>query len=273
MAAAARPRTHLRTMTPTAAELDGAVVLVTGAASGIGAAVAGLAARRGATPVLLDHDIEGVRQRVASLGKHDFPGVRELPALAIGTDVTDEPSVRSAVDSTLERFGRIDIVITCAGISGPVGSRLEQVSLADWQRVFAVNVTGAYLTLKHTLPALRRSPHAAAVLVASDSALVAAPGMVPYCASKAAVVQLARALSVETAGQVRVNAVCPSVVNTPMSRGDLGRGDFTGAGYPVHEPEQIAEHVLFLASPQAGGVHGTALTMDFGYSARSAFPA
>lgn len=254
-------------------DLGGAVVLVTGAASGIGAAIARVAADRGATPALLDRDGDGAQEQADALRGRGVLGGRQVPALAVAVDVTDETSVRSAVEATLQRLGRIDVVITCAGISGPVGTRLELVSLADWRRVFAVNVTGAYLTLKHALPALRRSPHGAAVLVASDSALVAAPGMVPYCASKAAVVQLARALSVETAGQVRVNAVCPSIVDTPMSRGDLDRSDFTDVDYPVHRPEDVAGHVLFLASPLAAGIHGTALTMDFGYSARSAFPA
>ncbi|MDA2805146.1 SDR family NAD(P)-dependent oxidoreductase [Nocardiopsis suaedae] len=253
-------------VTTPSSDLGGLVVLVTGAASGIGAAVAAAAADRGATPVLLDQDGDGARERAAALGTPDR-------AQAFAADVTDEESVRSAVGATLHRLGRIDAVVTCAGVSGPVGTPLEEVSLADWQRIFAVNTTGAFLVLKHTLPAQRRSPHGAAVLVASDSALVAAPGMVPYCASKAAVVQLARALSVETAGEVRVNAVCPSVVDTPMSRSSLGRRDFADADYPVHRPEDVAEHVLFLASPQAAGIHGTALTMDFGFSARSAFPA
>ncbi|MDA2810564.1 SDR family NAD(P)-dependent oxidoreductase [Nocardiopsis sp. RSe5-2] len=260
----------MTTAPPDPGGLSGLVVLVTGAASGIGAAVAALAAERGATPVLLDRDRDGVQERVDALPAHGPPGG---PALALAADVTDEASVRSAVGAALHRLGRIDTVVTCAGVSGPVGSRLEEVALTDWQRVFAVNVTGAYLTLKHTLASQRRSPHGAAVLVASDSALVAAPGMVPYCASKAAVVQLARALSVETADEVRVNAVCPSVVDTPMSRGDLQVPDFTGAGYPVHRPEDVAEHVLFLASPRAAGIHGAAVTLDFGYSARSAFPA
>ena len=247
--------------------LGGQVVLVTGAASGIGAAVAGVAAEHGATPVLLDRDGEGVTARAAVLRKHADA------ALGVAADVTNEASVASAVESVLRRLGRLDAVVTCAGVSGPVGSPLEEVRIADWQRVFAVNVTGAYLTLKHTLPALRRAGEGSAVLLASDSALVAAPGMVPYCASKAAVVQLARALAVETAGEVRVNAVCPSVVDTPMSRGDLGCTDFADAGYPVHRAEDVAEHVLFLASGRARGIHGTTLTMDFGYSARSAFPA
>ncbi|EHR52178.1 short-chain alcohol dehydrogenase [Saccharomonospora marina XMU15] len=245
-------------------DLDGLVVFVTGAASGIGAAVARRAADLGATPVLADHDGDGAEEQASAL-----PG----RALAVAADVTDESSMASAVEATLHRLGRIDVVVTCAGVSGPVGSRLEEVRLADWQRVFAVNVTGAYLTLRHALPALRRAPDGSAVLVASDSALVATAGMVPYCASKAAVVQLARALSAETAGQVRVNTVCPSIVDTPMSRGDLGRNDFAGAGYPVHRPEDIAEHILFLASTRARGIHGAALTVDFGYSARSGFPA
>jgi NAD(P)-dependent dehydrogenase (short-subunit alcohol dehydrogenase family) len=249
-------------------DLDGAVVLITGAASGLGAALARRAAEKGATPVLLDRDGAGAQEHADALGRG-----RARPAHAFAVEVSDETAVRSAIAEVVGHLGGIDIVITCAGISGPVGSRLEEVTLADWQQVFAVNVTGAFLTLKHALPALRRSPHGAAVLLASDSALVAAPGMAPYCASKAAVVQLARALSVETAGEVRVNAVCPSVVDTPMSRGDLDRSDFLDTDYPVHRPENIAEHVLFLASPAATGIHGTALAVDFGYSARSAFPA
>ncbi|WP_435154760.1 SDR family NAD(P)-dependent oxidoreductase [Amycolatopsis sacchari] len=240
--------------------LDDAVVLVTGAASGIGAAVAAAVAEHGGRPVLLDRDGPAVERAAEKLGP---------PALAIRTDVTDEESVRSAVGTALDRFGGIDVVVTCAGISGPVGKPLESVGLADWQAVFAVNVLGAFLTLKHALPALRASGRGAAVVLASDSALVAAPGMVPYCASKAALVQLARALSVETAGAVRVNALCPSVVDTPMSRADLGGFD----GFPVHRPEDIAAHVLFLASPLAAGISGASLTADFGNSARSAFPA
>lgn len=256
------------TMSSAASGLEGAVVLVTGAASGLGAVVARRAAERGATPALLDRDGAGAQGQADALSRG-----RGLPALAVTADVTDEAAMRSAVAEVVGHLGGIDIVVTCAGISGPVGSLLEQVPLSDWQRVFAVNVTGAFLALKHALPALRRSPRGSAVLLASDSALVAAPGMVPYCASKAAVAQLARALSVETAGEVRVNAVCPSVIDTPMSRADLGRSDFLHADYPVHRPEDIAEHVLFLASPVAAGIHGTALAVDFGYSARSAFPA
>lgn len=251
----------------TALGLDGAVVLVTGAASGIGAAVAIAAAEHGAVPVLLDRDGAAAAERAEALHRQG------RPALAVPTDVTAEDAVEAAVAAAVDRFGGVDVVVTCAGVSGPVGTPVEAVRLEDWQAVFAVNVTGAFLVLKHAMPALRASSLGAAVLLASDSALVAAPGMVPYCAAKAAVVQLARAVSVEVAGTVRVNAVCPSVVDTPMSRADLGYHGFDEVGYPVHRAADIAAHVLFLASPLSVGISGTTLTADFGYSARSAFPA
>lgn len=248
-------------------DLDGAVVFVTGAAGGVGAEVAFAAATHGATPVLVDRDVERTETRAGEVRR------RGHPAFVASADVTVEDSVRAAVDATLDRFGGIDVVVTCAGISGPFGTPLASLELADWQAVFAVNVTGAFLTLKHTLPALRASDRGSAVLLASDSAQVAAPGMVPYCASKAAVVQLARALSVETSGEVRVNALCPSIVDTPMSRGDLGCEDFAESAFPVHRADDVAGHVLFLASPLAAGISGVSLPVDFGYSARSAFPA
>ncbi|GAA2171979.1 SDR family NAD(P)-dependent oxidoreductase [Agrococcus versicolor] len=248
--------------------LDGAVVLVTGAASGIGAAVAAAAAGHGATPVLVDRDGGAVAAAAARIDG----------ALALEADVTDEDAVREAIRAALAATGRIDALVTCAGVSGPFGTPLEATSLADWRHVLEVNVTGTFLPLKHAMPALRASAHGAAVLLASDSAHVAAPGMVPYGVSKAAVVQLARAVSVEVAGAVRVTALCPSIVDTPMSRRDLGDAAFDGAGLgdptaPVHRAEDVAEHVLFLASPRAVGIHGTAITADFGFGARSSLPA
>lgn len=111
--------------------------------------------------------------------------------------------------------------------------------------------------------------------MASNSALVAAAGMVAYCASKATVLQLVRAFAVEVASTgIRVNAVCPSIVDTPMSRGDLDlpRG-FADLDYPVQSPTEVADQVVFLASPRARSINATALVADFGYSARSNFPA
>jgi NAD(P)-dependent dehydrogenase (short-subunit alcohol dehydrogenase family) len=260
-------RTHARGV---AMELGlaGRRALVTGAAGGIGRAVAVALAAEGVSVALVDRRApDDVAADVAGRGSAHTP-------LAIAADVTDEAQVAASVSAVAEAFGGLDLVVGCAGISGPVGTPLTQTSLADWHAVLDVNVTGAFLLLKHALPVLQRSDAGSAVFVASDSALVAAPGMAPYCASKAALVQLVRAASVETVG-VRINAVCPSIVDTPMSRGDLGLDEdgFAGMPYPVQTAADVADEVLFLCSPRARAIDAAALVSDFGYTARSNFPA
>ena len=195
--------------------------------------------------------------------------------LVCPADVTDEAAVSAAVSRAASWRGRLDLLVTCAGISGPVGTPLAETSLADWRRVVDVNLTGTFLALKHTAPWLARSDRGAAVLVASDSAFVATAGMAPYGASKAAVLQLARAAAVELGpAGVRINAVCPSIVDTGMSRGDLGLDDgFAGEPYPVQTTGEVADQIVVLCSPRLGPVTGTALVSDFGFSARSGFPA
>lgn len=192
-------------------------------------------------------------------------------------DVTDEEAIAAAVDLIAERQGGIDVVVGCAGISGPFGASIEKIPVAEFTNVFAVNTAGQFLLAKHTLRHLRGSAVPSVVFIASDSAYVAAPGMAPYCASKAAVVQLARALSVDFADEgIRFNCVCPSVVDTAMSRADLGAAGAEPAGgseMPVQSPDDIATHVLYLASPRSQPVNGHAVVSDYGYSARSAFPA
>ncbi|WP_435743424.1 SDR family NAD(P)-dependent oxidoreductase [Microbacterium sp. PMB16] len=249
-------------------QLDGTTALITGAASGIGRATALALATEGVRVALLDRD--------GSALKETANGCRD--ALVLVGDVTDEDQVAAAVDAAVGSLGRLDAVVCCAGISGPVGSGIEDIELADWNAVFAVNVTGAFLVLTHALPALRAaasvSSSASVVLLASDSAVVASPGMVPYCASKAALVQFGRALSVDLAGSgIRVNTVAPSIVDTPMSRGDLGSAAFDDPGFPVQTAAEVAAHVVYLVSPRSRAVNGTTLLSDFGYAARSGSPA
>lgn len=245
-------------------QLQGRTALVTGAAGGIGRAVAQALTAEGVRVALLDRSAEGLAETAATC-----PG--SVPVVA---DVTDEIAVGAAVSDAVAALGALHTVVCCAGISGPVGSGIDETSLAEWQAVFAVNVTGAFLVLRAALPVLRAAPAASVVLVASDSAFVASPGMAPYCASKAALVQFGRALSVDLADDdVRVTTVSPSVVDTPMSRGDLGDEAFAAPAFPVQSAEEIAAHVVYLASPRARAVNGSGILSDFGYSARSGFPA
>lgn len=246
--------------------IAGRRALVTGAAGGIGRAAARALADEGCHVALLDRDAAALEALAAELR------ATGVSATTHPCDLTDEGAVAEAVRAVT--LGGLDILIGCAGISGPVGTALADTALADWDAVFAVNVRGTFLVLRAAIPALRRSETASVVLVASDSALVAAPGMVPYCSSKGAVLQLARAASVDLAPDgIRVTAVCPSVVDTPMSRGDLEVDGFEEAAFPVQSAAEVASQLVFLASPVSRPVNGTALVTDFGYTARSAFPA
>lgn len=245
-------------------QLNGTTALITGAASGIGRATALALAAEGVRVALLDRDASALAETARGC----------VDAVVRVVDVTDATQVADAVSASVEELGGLDAVVCCAGISGPVGSSIEEISLRDWNAVFAVNVTGAFLVVAQALPALRASAAASVVLLASDSAFVSSPGMVPYCASKAALVQLGRSLSVDLAGDgIRVNSLAPSIVDTPMSRGDLGAEAFDAPAFAVQTPEDVASHVLYLVSPRSRAINGTTIVSDFGYSARSGFPA
>lgn len=244
--------------------LAGTTALVTGAGSGIGRATARALDAEGVRVALLDRDGAALRETAS----------RCRDAVMLVADVTDEKQVAAAVASGITALGGLDAVVCCAGVSGPVGAGIEEISLAEWNAVLAVNVTGPFLVVKHALRALRAAPAASVVLVSSDSAFVASPGMVPYCTSKGALVQFARALSVDLAGTgIRVNTVAPSIVDTPMSRGDLGADAFAAPDFPVQSADEVAAHIAYLASPRSRAVNGTTLLSDFGYTARSGFPA
>ncbi|QWF85366.1 SDR family NAD(P)-dependent oxidoreductase [Amycolatopsis sp. CA-230715] len=236
-------------------DLEGKAVLVTGAASGIGLACARAFLAEGARVGMVD------RGTVRPLGGE---------TIAVRADVTDERALGDAVAEVALRFGGLDAVIGCAGVSGPVGTPLAETTAEEFSAVLAVNVTGQFLLAKLARPWLPRGT-GAVVLLASDSAFTCAPGMVPYCASKGAVVALTRALAVELDG-VRVNCVCPSVTDTPMARADLG-DVLADPGFPVQTADDVAQHVLYLASERSRTVNGQALLADFGVSARSGFPA
>lgn len=246
-------------------QLSGRVVVVTGGGSGIGLACTKALTAEGARVVVLDHN-PATAQVVDQLQAQD------RPVEFIQTDMAEETDVRHAINQVLATHGGLDAVIGCAGISGPVGKRITDVSADEWDRVMAVNVRGNFLLAKHTIPAMAHSEVATIVFIASDAALAAFEGMAPYSTSKGAVLMLTKSLSVDHPS-VRVNCLCPGVVDTHMSRTDLGRpGGFEGSNLPVMRPEQIARHAVFLSSPISAPINGTSLVSDFGYLARSAVP-
>ena len=249
-------------------ELTARRVLVTGGSSGIGRATALAFAREGARVVILSRDEAGMR------ATEQLAGAEGLALSSVTADVTIEDQVSTAVASAVEALGGLDTVVHCAAISGPIASHLADMSVESIRETFDINLLGAFIVAREVEPHL--GVGSSLVFIGSDSAYVASPEMSVYNATKAGIVHMVRSLAVDWERRgVRVNAVSPSIVDTPMSRGDLGIGDegFVGVDYPVLDAQDVANAVLFLASDRARGVNGHSLLMDFGYSGKSAFPA
>ncbi|MFD7999518.1 SDR family NAD(P)-dependent oxidoreductase [Streptomyces mirabilis] len=246
-------------------------ILIIGGTSGIGLAAAGLFAGEQACVGIVGRSADRLESALKKL-RASHPEAKIVGCVG---DVADEDSMRNAINSIVSELCGIDHVVNSAGIAGSFGESVDQVRAEDFIEVQRVNVLGAFLAAKLTLPYLKEGVDPTYTLVGSDSGFVTAPGMLAYNASKGAVVQLTRALSVELHKPhgIRVNSVCPSIVDTPMSRDGMGVDSFAEVDYPVSTPEQIAWLVLALASPNSIAVNGASLLADYGYHARSSFPA
>ena len=224
-------------------EFQHRVAVVTGASSGIGARCAEKLAERGARVAVFARSAEALRAMAA---RH------EDRMLAISGDVADEAAILRLFDETESRFGPCDILINNAGMIDP--KPMAETSADDWDRMFAVNVRGAFLCARRALPAMIAKRAGAIVNVASISGVVGPekfPGYVSYCASKAAVISMTETMAVEVKGHgVRVNCVSPGSVDTKMW------AEASGGAPADMTPDEVAETILFLASDRSRPIDG-----------------
>lgn len=245
-------------------DFSGKGVLITGGASGIGRATADLFAERGASVAISDIDEDKTRAAARELGNQH---------VAAPGDVSDEQSVAEMVATAKAGLGKIDALINCAGVSDTFLPTLEQ-SVEHWQRIIDINLTGTYLTCRAVAPDMLERGEGAIVNISSIAGLLGLPYRNAYTASKHGVAGVTKSLAGEW-GQhgVRVNAVSPGYVLTPMVRKiiDEGRVDpkviqrRTPMGR-LARPEEIGNVMMFLASPLASYMNGVVIPIDGGYS-------
>lgn len=249
-------------MSPT---LQGKVTLVTGGRGGIGRAICDRFLREGAFVFAGDLTESGSLRKEG----HGSRFVR--------LDVSSEEEVRAAMALVTQQFGKLDVLVNAAGIE--IEKTVEETSLADWNRIFAVNVTGTFMTSKYALPLLRKGSAASIINFGSYDGFIADPGLAAYCATKGAIHALTRAMACDHGPEgIRVNAICPGYVDTPMLRsffrehGDIETLEAAVKGiHPIRRygaPEDIANLVNWLASDEARYASGQLWVLDGGLSAQ-----
>jgi len=253
-----------------AMKLEDRVAIVTGAASGIGAASARLFAAEGARVALVDLDEKGLREVAV-----DIEG-KGGQAIVLPADVSDAGKARDGVGRVMEKWGRVDVLLTAAGIS--LGGTVDSVDEAAWDRTFAVNVKGTFLWIHHAIQPMIAARSGTIVTVGSQLAQSSLGKNAAYVASKGAIASFTKTIAVDHARQgIRINALMPGVIDTPMPARSLQRQAdpeaarlFWKQRHPmgrIGQPEEVAKAALFLASDDSSFVTGTLLFVDGGWTA------
>jgi NAD(P)-dependent dehydrogenase (short-subunit alcohol dehydrogenase family) len=240
------------------------IAIITGAGSGIGRASAIRFAAEGAKVICAD--LKGQDETATQIGE---------AAIGIQADAGNEDDVQDLVQTALQRFGGLDIFFANAGVSGGLASLFEQ-EVADWQEILRINLIGPSLAIKHSAPAMKDNVGGSIICTASVAGLRAGAGGPAYSASKAGVINLVKVAATQLAGaNIRVNAICPGLIETGMTRPVYelararGQEDRIGHLNPLKRggiPDEIANAALFLASDEASYVNGHALVVDGGLS-------
>ncbi len=249
-------------------DFEGQVALVTGASSGMGLATARAFAEQGASVALADINEDALRAATDELTAAGHQ------VLAVVCDVADEAQVAALVERTVASFGRLDMAFNNAGIMIPPSDAADEPA-DNFDRVNAINLRGVWACLKHELRQMREQDGGAIVNCSSLGGLVGLPGRASYHATKHGVLGLTKSAALEYAPRgVRINAVCPGTIDTPMVADMLARGELDMAEAVRSQPigrlgtaDEIAAAVLWLCSPAASFVVGVALPVDGGYTA------
>lgn len=242
-------------------ELDQKRTLITGAARGLGLAIAELFAQRGARVAIADLDVAGAEQAAASVGGD---------AIALGCDVTKASEVQGAIATTAEAFGGLDVMINNAGIE--IAAPVPETDDEDFERLFAINVRGVFYGIKYAVPELAKT-QGTIINMASAAGIAGVPLLGAYSATKAAVIRLTQTSAVELRELgIRVNALCPAFINTEMVDRLVGPFEAaTGVEFGaltqqaqgrLGTPEEVAELAAFLASDEASFVNGAHYILD-----------
>jgi len=236
-------------------------ILVTGAASGMGLAIARLFAEEGASLALLDRNEAGVRSAASDLGAGGY-----------GCDVADRAQVDTVVAKAAEALGGIDGVINAAGIL--ITKQFDELEAESWDRMIAVNLTGPFNVVRAALPLLRAAPEATIVNIASVSALMPMAGTAGYSASKAGLAMLTKCLAFDLGPNIRANTICPGVIKTEMTRyiwenpEHAARASDRVALKRLGVTDDVARAALFFSTEDSGFTTGTEFPVDGGFSWR-----